>query len=93
MPSIVRLSKRELDELIESVEAEGGDTTEFKKLRAEFTEVQPQKPARQQALSVVSREEETTEERLNREELATFSPAVSQVTYWLCVLSMMRSTT
>jgi len=34
MPRIVQLSKKELDELIESVEAEGGDSTEFKKLRA-----------------------------------------------------------
>ena len=58
MPGIVRLSKKELNELIESVEAEGGDTTEFKKLMAEFTELQPQKPARRQAISVVPREEE-----------------------------------
>ncbi|GAI54167.1 unnamed protein product, partial [marine sediment metagenome] len=62
MPGIVRLSKNELDKLIESVEVEGGDVTEFKKLRDEVTEMQPQKPARRQAISVVSREEESTEE-------------------------------
>jgi len=67
MPGIVQLSKKELDELIESVEAEGGDSTEFKKLRAEVTETQPQKPARRQLISVVPREEPTTEERLEAE--------------------------
>jgi len=85
MPSIVRLSKRELDELIESVEAEGGDTTEFKKLRAEFTEVQPQKSARRQAISVVSREEETTEERLNREAGDLFPGGVLGDILALCI--------
>jgi len=85
MPSIVRLSKRELDELIESVEAESGDTTEFKKLRAEFTEIQPQKPARRQAISVVSREEETTEERLNREAGNLFSGGVSGDILTMCI--------
>ena len=67
MPGIVRLSKKELDELIESVEAEGGDSTEFKKLRAQFVETQPQKPARRIVIQLGTREEETTEERLNRE--------------------------
>jgi len=67
MPGIVQLSKKELDKLIESVEAEGGDSTEFKKLRAEVTETQPQKPARRQLISVVPREEPTTEERLEAE--------------------------
>ena len=85
MPSIVRLSKRELDELIESVEAEGGDTTEFKKLRAEFTEVQPQKPARRQAISVVLREEETTEERLSREAGDLFSDGFSADILRMCI--------
>ena len=85
MPAIVRLSKRELDELIESVEAAGGDTTEFKKLRAEFTEIQPQKPARRQAISVVSREEELTEERLNREAGDLFSGGVSGDILAMCI--------
>jgi len=85
MPSIVRLSKKELDELIESVEAEGGDTTELKKLQAEFTEVQPQKPARRQAISVVSREEETTGERLNREAGDLFPGGVSGDILALCI--------
>ncbi len=85
MPSIVRLSKKELDELIESVEAEGGDATEFKKLRAVFAETQPQKPARRQAISVVSREEETTEERLNGEAGELFPGGVSADILALCI--------
>ena len=85
MPSIVRLSKRELDELIESVEAEEGDATEFKKLRAGFTETQPQKPAHRQAISVASREEETTEERLNREAGDLFSGGVSGDILAMCI--------
>jgi len=85
MPAIVRLSKKELDELIERVEAEGGDTTEFKKLRAEFTEIQPQRPARRQAISVVSREEESTEERLNREAGDFFSGGVSGNVLATCI--------
>ena len=85
MPAIVRLSKKELDELIESVEAEGGDTTELKKLRAEFTEIQPQEPARRQATSVLSKEEETTEERLNREAGALFSGGVSGDILAMCI--------
>jgi len=85
MPGILRLSKKQLNELIESVESGGGDTTEFKKLRAEFTELQPQKPARRQAISVVSREEETTEERLNREAGDLFSGGVSVDILALCI--------
>jgi len=85
MPGIVRLSKKELDELIESVEAEGGDTTEFKRLRAEFAEVQPQKPARRQAISVLSREEESTEERLNREAGDLFSGGISGDILAMCI--------
>jgi len=73
MPGIVRLSTKELDELIESVEAEEGDATELMKLRNEFTEAQYQKSARRQATSVVSREEETTEGCLNREAGDLFS--------------------
>ena len=85
MPGIVRLSKKGLDELIESVEAEGGDPTEFKKLMAEFTEIQPQKPARRQAISVVSREEESTEECLNREAGELFSGGVSGDILAMCI--------
>jgi len=85
MPAIVRLSKRELDELIESVEAEEGDTTEFKKFRSEFAETQPQKPARRQATSVVSREEETAEERLNREAGDLFPGGVSADILAMCI--------
>ena len=85
MPGIVRLSTKELDELIESVEAEEGDTTELKKLRAEFAETQPQKPARRQAISVASREEETTEERLNREVGDLFPSGFSADILRLCI--------
>jgi len=85
MPGIVRLSKKELNELIESVEAEGGDTTEFKKLRAEFVETQPQKPARRQLISATPREEETTEERLNREAGELFLGGVSADILALCI--------
>lgn len=85
MPGIVRLSTKQLDELIESVEAGGGDSTEFKKLRAEFAEIQPQKPARRQLISVVPREEETTEERLNREAGNLFSGGVSGNILAMCI--------
>jgi len=85
MPGIVRLSTKELDELIESVEAEGGDTTEFKKLQDEFTEIQPQKPVRRQATSVVPREEETTEERLNREVGNLFPGGISADILRMCI--------
>jgi len=84
MPGIVRLSKKELDELIESVEAEGGDTTEFKKLRPEFTEIQPQKPARWQLISAIPREE-TTEERLNREVGDLFPSGFSADILRMCI--------
>ena len=85
MPAIVRLSTKELDKLIESVEAEGGGSTEFKKLRAEFTEIQPQKPARRQVISIVPRGEETTEERLNREAGDLFSGGVSGDILAMCI--------
>ena len=85
MTGIVRLSTKELDELIESVEAEGGDPTEFKRLRAEFAEVQPRKLARRQATSVVSREEETTEERLNREAGDLFPKGISADILAICI--------
>jgi len=85
MPGIVRLSTKELDELIESVEAEGGDTTEFKKLQDEFTEIQPQKPARWQLISAIPREEETTEERLNREVGDLFPSGFSADILRMCI--------
>jgi len=85
MPSIVRLSPKELDELIESIEAEEGDATELIKLRNEFTEAQPQRPVRRQAISVLSREEETTQERLNREAGDLFSGGVSGDILAMCI--------
>ena len=48
MPAKVTLSVKELDELIETVEVEGGDATELKKLRAEVEqEERLKKPAKQ----------------------------------------------
>ena len=91
MPGIVQLSKKELDELIESVEAEGGDSTELKKLRAQFVETQPQKPARRMVIQLGTREEGTTEERLNRE-ADDLLQAASRLTYWPCVLGTTGST-
>ena len=85
MPGIVRLSTKELDELIENVEAEGGDTTEFKKVRAEFVETQPQKPARRMVIQLGTREEGTTEERLNREAGDLFSGGVSGNILAMCI--------
>ena len=85
MPGIVRLSTKELDELIENVEAEGGDTTEFKKLRAEFAETQPQKPARRMVIQLGAREEETTEKRLNREAGELFPSGFSADLLRMCI--------
>ena len=67
MPAKVTLSLKELDELIETVEGEGGDATELKKLRAEFAETQPRKPATRTVMQLGVREGETTEERLSAE--------------------------
>ena len=64
MPAKVTLSLKELDELIEETEAQGGDATEFKKLRAEFAETQPRKPATRTVMQLGPREEGTTEERI-----------------------------
>jgi len=66
MPAKVTLSLKELDELIEKTEAQGGDAAELKKLRAEFPTTQPRQPARRETW-LVAKEDETTEERLNRE--------------------------
>ena len=85
MPGIVRLSTKELDKLIESVEAEGGDSTEFKKLRTEFPETLPQKLARRRLISAIPREEETTEERLNREVGDLFPGGISADILRMCI--------
>ena len=85
MPGEVRLNQKELEGLIEQIEAEGGDATELKKLRAEFAETQPQKPARRQLMSVVPREEETTEERLSREAGDFFLGGISADILGICI--------
>ena len=65
MPGIVRLSTKELDELIEETEAAGNDTTELRGLLAEVEKRrwQPARPPR----GVELRAEMTTEERLSAE--------------------------
>ncbi len=86
MPGIVRLSKKELDELIESVEAEGGDSTEFKKLRAQFVEEEkPRQPARRREAPLTAREELTTEERLNLEAGDLFPGGFSADILAMCI--------
>lgn len=84
MPGTVRLSKKELDELIESVEAEGGDSTEFKKLRGELPE---EERTRQSARprGVELRAELTTEERLNEEAGDLFPGGISSDILAMCI--------
>jgi len=62
MPGIVRLSKKELDELIEVTEAAEGDATELKRLLAEVTEDErPRAPERRREVPLVgARVEEMT---------------------------------
>jgi len=71
MPAIARLSRNELAEMIETVEAEGGDATELKNLLAQVDEdARLKQPARRRHFSPsVLREEEepTTEQRLEAE--------------------------
>ena len=63
MPSIVRLSKKELIDLIEETEAAGNDTTELRSLLAEVEERRWQ-PARREAPPEARPEEMTTEEHV-----------------------------
>ncbi len=63
MPSIVRLSKKELIDLIEETEAAGNDTTELRSLLAEVEERRWQ-PAKREAPSEARPEEMTTEEHV-----------------------------
>ena len=63
MPSIVRLSKKELIDLIEETEAAGNDTTELRSLLAEVEERRWQ-PARREAPPEARPGEMTTEEYL-----------------------------
>ncbi len=66
MPSIVRLSKKELNELIEVTEAAEGDATELKRLLAEVTEDErPRKPESRREWPLAAREGGmTTEEHV-----------------------------
>ena len=69
MPGIVKLSRKELLELIETTEAAGGDTTELKHLLAEVEEEErPQAPERRREVPLGARVEEmTAQERLEFE--------------------------
>lgn len=77
MPAVVRLSKKELIDLIEETEAAGVDATEFRGLLAEVEEEeQLEKPARP-AIPLRAGMEETTEERLIRETAYLFPQGIS----------------
>ena len=84
MPGEVRLSLKELDELIAETEVQGGDATELKKLRAEFSTTQPRQPARR-GMGLAAKEGETTEERLNREAGDLFPEGVSADILGICI--------
>ena len=80
MPAIARLSRNELAEMIETVEAEGGDATELKNLLAQVNEdARLKQPVRRRYTpSPILREgEPTTEERLSEEAGDLFSDGVS----------------
>ena len=66
MPGIVRLSTKELNELIEVTEAAEGDATELKRLLAEVTEDErPRKPESRREWPLAAREGGmTTEEHV-----------------------------
>ena len=84
MPGEVRLSLKELDELIAETEVQGGDATELKKLRAEFPATQPRQPTRR-GMWLAAKEEETAEERLNREAGDLFPEGVSADILGICI--------
>jgi len=69
MPSVVRLDKKGLAELIESIKANGGDTTDLDNLMSEVTEDErAQRPVRRMGNPLrILVEEPTTEERLEAE--------------------------
>jgi len=68
VPAGIRLSVKELDDLIAETEANGGDASELKKFRGEIpVEERPAPAPRRERTLSVDREEETTGDRLNRE--------------------------
>jgi len=85
MPAKVNLSVNDLDELIEAVEAEEGDATELKKLRAEFPQPQPRQPPSRTTVRSGAGEEETTEERLSREASGLFPEGFSADILAICI--------
>ncbi|MBA7610431.1 hypothetical protein ES703_17639 [subsurface metagenome] len=69
MPSIVRLDKKGLAELIDSIKENGGDTSELENLMAQVTEDErARRPVRRMGNPLrILVEEPTTEERLEAE--------------------------
>jgi len=68
MPAAVRLSKKELIELIESTEAAGCDVACLRDLLTEVEEAEPRKPERRREVPLGARVEEmTAQERLEVE--------------------------
>ncbi|MDV2504660.1 MAG: hypothetical protein RX318_12010, partial [bacterium] len=86
MPGKINLNSKELDELIASTEAGGGDTSELKKLRMEVgEETRPRQPARRQVMQLGAREEEAAEERLNREAGDLFPDGITADVFHGCM--------
>lgn len=86
MPGKINLNSKELDELIASTEAGGGDTSELKKLRMEVgEEARPRQPARRQVTQPGAREEEAAEERLNREAGDLFPDGITADVFHGCM--------
>ncbi|MBA7605562.1 hypothetical protein ES703_12695 [subsurface metagenome] len=69
MPSIIRLNKKGLNELIDNIKASGGDTTELENLMNEIVEDEnARRPVKRMGNPLrILVEEPTTEERLEAE--------------------------
>lgn len=79
MPAVVRLSKKELIDLIEETEAAGCDATCLRGLLAEVEEEEPlEKPARRLPPPGIRPEEMTTEERLEAKVGALFPGGITE---------------
>ena len=79
MPAGIRLSVKELDDLIAVTEANGGNASELKKFRGEVpAEERPAPAPRRERTLSVNREEETTGDRLDREVGSLFPGGVTE---------------
>jgi len=68
MPAIVRLNKKELNDLVDNIEAGGGNPGELKDLLAEVIEDErKRRPVNRERAMRIMVEEPTTEERLEAE--------------------------